>query len=382
MRIHWFGTGLSSGPGLRRLLADGHAVTVWAQPLEQGQALVGDLTGDIRPWSPAALDGALGRGDIVVSMLPAHLHADVARHAIGRGAHFLWAGYITSELAALDEAARRAGSTLLGEVGLDPGIDHLMAHDLLAAYRASAAYSPANVLSFESLCGGFPAEPDAFRYKFSWSPLGVLRALTVPARYRRAHTDLTLVHPWDGLRQVVIDLPRPESFELCPNRDSLPYLATYRFDSEWHVRDFLRGTLRPLGWGEAWAGVFDALAALPAEPVAREAQLEALAAQLHGAHAYAPGEPDRVVLSVSLRAERNGRPVWDQGWFLDARGDLRGSAMARLVSGPVALAAEAILAHEIPVGVHPVPHDPQVVTPMLRGIVPMAQTCIKRDRMA
>ena len=80
MRIHWCGTGLSSGPGLRALLAEGRPVTVWTQPVGQGQALVGDLTADIRPFETGALIAALARGDIVVSMLPADMHAELARH--------------------------------------------------------------------------------------------------------------------------------------------------------------------------------------------------------------------------------------------------------------------------------------------------------------
>lgn len=82
-----------------------------------------------------ALDSAPGRGDLVVSMVPADMHADLARHCIGHGAHFLWPGHITPELAALDTPARRAGSVLLGEIGVEPGIDHLMAHDLVKAHR-------------------------------------------------------------------------------------------------------------------------------------------------------------------------------------------------------------------------------------------------------
>lgn len=375
MRIHWCGTGLSSGPGLRGLIAAGHPVTVWSDPVAQGVALAGDLTDDIRPYGLGAVDAALAQGDIVVSMLPAGPHADLARHCVGHGAHFIWPGYITPELAALDDRARRAGSVVLGEVGLSPGIDHLLAHDLVAAYRAAAAFHPDNVLNFTSLCGGFPAAPDAFRYKFAASPADDLRALRTPARYRRDFTDLTIAHPWDAVRPTVLPLPKPESFELFPNRDSLAYLPVYRFDPHWQVREFLRANLRPLGWADAWQPVFAALAGLPAHnDDAAEAQLAALAESLGAAHAYAPGEADRAVLSVTLRAERAGRPVWQQGWILDATGDVRGSAMARLVSGPVALAAGAVMARELPAGVHPMPHDPRLVARWIAAIAPLAQT--------
>lgn len=376
MRIHWCGTGLSSGPGLRSLLAAGYPVTIWTQPVGQGQALAGDLTQDIRPFTPGGVDAELAKDDIVVSMLPAEMHADLARHCVGHGAHFVWAGLITPEVAMLDDLARRSGSVVIGEVGLEPGIDHLMAHDLVTAYRAAPAYHPDNVLSFTSLCGGFPAVPDAFRYKFGWSPAGVLRALRAPARYRRDYVDLAIAHPWDAVRQAVLALPSPESFEIYPNRDSLPYRQTYRFDPHWQVRDFLRGTLRPLGWADAWQPVFAELAALPAHADdTAEARLHEMADRLAAAHSYAEGESDRVVMSVGLAAERAGRPVWQRTWLLDATGDVRGSAMARLVSGAVALAVESVAARELPAGVHPVPHDPRLVARWLGRIAAMAQFC-------
>ena len=80
---------------------------------------------------------------------------------------------------ALDEEFRQKGLVSVNEVGLDPGIDHLMAHDLVARYRASKAYDAKNVLSFTSYCGGVPKIANPFRYKFSWSPLGVLKARAV-----------------------------------------------------------------------------------------------------------------------------------------------------------------------------------------------------------
>lgn len=367
MQIHWCGTGLSSGPGLRQLLSDGHPVTVWTQPVEQGRALVGDLTDDIRPFDTSALYSGLSRGDIVVSMLPADMHADLARHCVLHGAHFVCSSYVTAELRSLDEAARTAGVSLVAEVGLDPGVDHLMAHDLIASYRASPAYHPGNVLSFASYCGGVPRHPNAFRYKFSWSPYGVLKALASPARYRRDFVDLRIAHPWDAVRPVTLPLASPEVFEVYPNRDSLPYLAEYHFDADWKVRDFVRGTLRLNGWADAWVEVFAML------PTATDAELRALSDRLWAANAYAEGEPDRVVLSVALAAERDGRRVWSRSWVLDAEGDARGSAMARLVSGTVRLAVESLIARETPVGLQGVPHDLRQVSRWLEATDHQAQ---------
>lgn len=368
MRIHWCGTGLSSGPGLRRLILAGHPVTVWNLPVEQAVAAVGDIAADIRAMTSGALEDELRRGDIVVSMLPATLHADLARHCVAQGVHFVSSSYATPEMHALDEQARRAGAAILCEVGLDPGIDHLMAHDLVAAYRSSPAFSAGNVLSFLSYCGGVPAMANAFRYKFSWSPVGVLRALMSPARAIRDFTELRVLHPWDAVTTYAAPLRQTETFEVYPNRDSVPYLDAYRFEPGWKVKEFVRGTLRLNGWAEAWQPVFEALAAAP-----DDASLKALSDDLWEKYPLAEGEPDRVVLCVSLKAEREGVPVWHRTWALDAEGDVRGSAMARLVSGTVALGVEALMVREIPVGLHGAPHDPRLVRNWLEATRPQAQ---------
>lgn len=368
MRIHWCGTGLSSVPGLRRLILEGHPVTVWNLPVDQAVAAVGEITDDIRAMEPPAFDAAVAPGDIVVSMLPAHLHAAIARLCVKHGAHFIASSYTTDEIRALDAPAREAGVALVTEVGLDPGIDHVMAHDLIAAYRASPAFHRDNVLSFTSYCGGVPAVPNAFRYKFSWSPLGVLKALQSPARSIRDYSELRVAHPWDAVRSYIAPLRVPETFEVYPNRDSVPYLAEYGFEPGWKVKELVRGTLRLNGWAEAWAPVFETLAAGPSPHA-----LQALADDLWAKYPLAEGEPDRVVLCVSLKAEREGRPVWHRTWTLDAIGDVRGSAMARLVSGTVALAVEAVMRREFPVGLHGAPRDPRLVARWLEATQHQAQ---------
>lgn len=379
MTIHWCGTGLSAVPGLRRLLAEGRPVVVWNQTIEAAAAVVGDLARDIRLYDPEALAAGMHRGDVVVSMLPADMHASLARLAISRGAHFVCSSYASPELRALDSAARAAGVAVVAEMGLDPGIDHMMAHDLVAAYRASPAYDAANAVSFTSFCGGIPARPNAFRYKFSWSPLGVLKALRAPSRSIRHFTELAVARPWDAVTRFDAPLPVPETFEVYPNRDSLPFMAEYGFDPAWRVKDFVRGTIRLMGWAEAWAPIFAEMETLNGPE--GDARLRDLSNDLWAANAYAPGEPDRAVLVVSLKAEREGAAVWHQSWALDALGDIRGSAMARLVSGPAAMAAESLLLREFAVGVHGVPADPRLLSRWLGQVQPLAQYMARRDHL-
>ncbi|WP_095587483.1 saccharopine dehydrogenase C-terminal domain-containing protein [Actibacterium ureilyticum] len=381
MAIHWCGTGLSSGPGLRRLIAAGHDLTVWNLPVAAAQAAVGDLTDRIRTFDIDALADATAPGDVLVSMLPPHLHLMLAQLAVEKGAHFVCSSYIAPELRALDAAARDAGSTLLAEVGLDPGIDHLMAHWLMADYRASGRFDPANEYDFLSYCGGIPKYPNALRYKFSWSPLGVLKALNSPSRSIRNHVTLEVKHPWDAVSDYIAPLPQPERFEVYPNRDSLPYLPEYGFEPGWPVRNFARGTLRLNGWADAWSDIVDTLTTLEDEPGA-ETALQDLSDRLWAENAYAPDEPDRVVLCVGLRALRGGRAVYDKTYVLDAWGDARGSAMARLVSGTVSQGVEAVLAHQIPAGVHSAPSDPKLVRAWLGHTETLAQHMLVRDHLA
>lgn len=378
MTIHWIGTGLSAVPGLRRLLQSGAGVTVWNRTEAKARAEVGDLTDDIRAYDIDALSAAVAAGDIVVSMLPADQHVPLARLAIAKGAHFVSSSYISPEMAALDDDARAAGVVLMNEVGLDPGIDHLMAHELVADFRQADA-QPGDVIRFTSYCGGVPKHPNPFRYKFSWSPLGVLRALRSPSKSLRDGKVRDVARPWDAIEPYDAPLPVPERFEVYPNRDSLPFMAQYGFDPDWQVQDFVRGTLRLKGWQEAWSPVFAEVETLSGPE--GDDRLREMADQFWRDNAYAEGEPDRVVLFVALQAERDGKTVWHKEWVLDAFGNDKGSAMAQLVSVPVSLAVQAVAAGRVAPGVHAAPEDPRLVADWLVEIGEIAQHMAKVDHL-
>lgn len=379
MTIHWCGTGLSSAPGLRRLIAAGLPVVVWNRTVAKAVEAVGDLTQDIRAYSLEALTTALQPGDVAISMLTVEHHVPIARACLEKGAHFVSSSYISPEMRGLDEAFKAAGLVSVNECGLDPGIDHLMAHDLVARYRASKGYDAENVLSFISYCGGVPKIPNPFRYKFSWAPLGVLKALRSPSRSLKDFAELKVSRPWDAITAYDAPLPVPESFEVYPNRDSYPFMADYRFDPAWPVKDFVRGTIRLNGWAEAWTPVFREIETL--EGPSGEARLAEMAAEFVKENSYAPGEPDRVILFVSLKAEREGKILFHETWAMDAWGDAQGTAMARLVSTPVSFAVESLLAGEIAAGVHPAPHQPELVGKWLGQVKSLAQYMERIDHL-
>ncbi len=367
MTIHWCGTGLSAIPGLRRLIKAGFEVTVWNRTVEKAQDAVGDLTRRINAFTIEAITAEVQSGDVVVSMLPGDWHVPLAELCIEKGANFVSSSYIAPEMRALDTAAREAGVALVNEVGLDPGIDHLMAHWLVADYLASNAYDAGNDISFISYCGGVPKHPNPFRYKFSWSPLGVLKALRSPSKSIRDYAPLDVARPWDAITSYAAPLPQPETFEVYPNRDSIPFMAQYHFAPAWKVKEFVRGTLRLNGWADAWADVFTEI------ETATDARLKEMSDQFWADNAYGEDDPDRVIMCVGLKAEANGTPVYHKTYVMDAYGDARGTAMARLVSVLVSLAVEAVINRQIPVGVSAAPSDPKLVQIWLAEVDRLAQ---------
>jgi saccharopine dehydrogenase (NADP+, L-glutamate forming) len=376
MTIHWCGTGLSSIPGLRRLIEGGHEVTVWNRTVSKAQEAVGDLTQNIKAFSPEALQADLSAGDVIVSMLPGDWHVQLADMAIENGAHFVSSSYIAPEMRALNDKAKAAGARVVNEVGLDPGIDHLMAHALVADYVASDAFDKSNEVSFLSYCGGVPKIANDFRYKFSWAPVGVLKALRSPSKSLKDGQEFNVNRPWDAVTTYDAPLPQPESFEVYPNRDSLPLMAQYEFGEDWNVKDFVRGTLRLNGWAEAWKDIFAEAG------TATDERLAEIADELLKENAYDEGEPDRVVLCVDLKAVKDGAPVWHKSYVMDAWGDERGTAMARLVSIPVSLAIEAVIKGDIAPGVHAAPSDLSLVKAWMDEVGALAQHLAVVDQLA
>ncbi|MES9525547.1 saccharopine dehydrogenase C-terminal domain-containing protein [Streptomyces capoamus] len=345
--VHWIGAGLSTGSGLAGLCRTAGRVLLWHRTEDRAaEALAGlGLTGlaEPRALAPGALGAALEPGDAVVSMLPAPEHAGLLAACVRAGAHFACSSYASPELLAHAEAARAAGVVVLTESGLDPGIDHLFAHSLIGRARARIGEHTPAAYRLHSYCGGVPAVPDDFRYRFSWAPLGVLNALRTPARYLEDGAEVTAGRPWEATRPLRLG---GETFEAYPNRDSVPFLAQYGLPAAWTPRTFVRGTLRPDGWLRAWQPVFRELTAGDDERIA------ALARELAAAHPATEADRDRVVLSVSLEVDTGGGRPWTGAYLLDTTGDAEESAMARSVSRPLAVGVRHILDGSLPAGLH------------------------------
>ena len=371
MTIHWCGTGLSAIPGLRKLITDGHDIIVWNRTIEKAISTVGDITESIKEFNIQKLEKHLKKSDIVVSMLPGDWHVPLAKLCLKCHSHFVSSSYISPEMRELNNLAVESGLCLVNEVGLDPGIDHLMAHTLIEDYRNSKDQDDKNDISFFSYCGGIPKVQNPFCYRFSWSPLGVLKALKSPSRSIKDFKEFDAQRPWNAISTYTAPLPVPEEFEVYPNRDSLPFIDQYRFNSNWRIKEFVRGTLRLKGWKNAWSEIFSEIEKLSGEN--DDEQLTKMSDQLWLENAYDKNEVDRVVLVVSLNASDGEKTKWHKTYVLDAHGDPVSTAMAKLVSLPVSFAVEAVAQNKTAPGVSAAPSDMSIVNDWLHKIKSLAQ---------
>ena len=361
--IHWLGTGLSAIPGLKMLIENGHSVLVYNRTVEKAIKALSDVKGDYQVFvfSLQSLEENVAAGDIVVSMLPGNFHVPVAELCLSLNAHFVSSSYISDEMRALNDAAKEKNLCFVNEVGLDPGIDHSMSHALVDDYKNSPEFSADNEHSFLSYCGGLSDIPNDFCYKFSWSPLGVLKALMSTSVSIRNGDIFTVTKPWESVELYPLPMPWGEDeFEVYPNRDSLPFIEQYQMDDGLKIKQFVRGTLRYKGWKNAWGDIFSEVDTLDASIA--EARLKEISDDLWDRYSYKDGEVDRVILTVELKVENDTEVVWHKQYLMDTLGNDNGSAMAQLVSCSVALAVEAVLGNEISSGVTAAPHQSKLVT--------------------
>uniref|UniRef100_A0A7E4ULH5 Saccharopine dehydrogenase n=1 Tax=Panagrellus redivivus TaxID=6233 RepID=A0A7E4ULH5_PANRE len=198
---------------------------------------------------PERLGELISKHDLVVSLLPYTFHSAVAKLCIQHKTNMVTSSYITPELQALDDLAKQAEVTILNESGLDPGIDHMLAAEAFDRIHEHGG----KVKSFTSFCGGLPApeaSDNALRYKFSWSPKGMLLALLNPAKYLKDGRVVN-VAGGGGVLDDIYPIDFMPGFNLFgyPNRDSTQYASIYGIQGE--CSTLLRGTLRYQGFAEA-----------------------------------------------------------------------------------------------------------------------------------
>jgi saccharopine dehydrogenase-like NADP-dependent oxidoreductase len=193
--------------------------------------------------------GAMTSADVVISLLPAHFHPAVAEYCLLLKKHLLTASYVSPEMQALHEEASANELLFLNECGLDPGIDHMSALQVIDRIKDEGGV----LTTFESFTGGLIApetDPEnPWRYKFTWNPRNVVTAGQSTAKY--LHEGRYKYIPYQKLFQRItpVHVPGYGDYEGYANRDSLKYIETYGLRD---IRTMLRGTLRNKGFCAAW----------------------------------------------------------------------------------------------------------------------------------
>ncbi len=190
----------------------------------------------------------IGEADIVVSLLPPTLHIEAAKACIQFRKHLVTASYITEEMKALHTQALKANVLFLNEIGLDPGIDHLSAMEMIHNIQ----HQGGTIKSFKSFCGGLVApefDNNPWNYKFTWNPRNVILAGQATAKYLENGL-LKFIPPNRIFKQTEqISVPGYGKFESYANRDSLGYIEPYGIGS---AQTVFRGTLRKAGFASSW----------------------------------------------------------------------------------------------------------------------------------
>ena len=210
---------------------------------ENAQAILLDV------FDKSSRQEAIQSADIVVSMLPARFHIEVARDCITFNKNMVTASYISPEMHMLDKAAKDKGLVFMNEIGVDPGIDHMSAMQVIDKIRDKGG----EVILFESFTGGLVApesDNNLWNYKFTWNPRNVVTAGQGGAG-KFLQEDTYKYIPYNRLfrRTEFLEIEGYGRFEGYANRDSLKYQSVYGLDS---IKTLYRGTMRRVGFSRAW----------------------------------------------------------------------------------------------------------------------------------
>lgn len=193
-------------------------------------------------------ENEIRQADIVVSMLPATMHLLVAKECLKFGKHLVTASYVSKDIAALDAEVKNKKLIFLNEMGLDPGIDHMSAMQIIDRIKSENG----EVTSFKSYCGGLitpESNDNPWGYKFTWNPRNVVLAGQGSAQFIE-NGEYRYI-PYNRLFTQIetINITGYGNFDAYANRDSLSYRKSYGLDN---VATMLRGTLRNSGFCKAW----------------------------------------------------------------------------------------------------------------------------------
>ncbi|KXX78096.1 Saccharopine dehydrogenase [NADP(+), L-glutamate-forming] [Madurella mycetomatis] len=407
-KVLMLGAGFVTRPTLDILSEAGIPVTVacrtlaTAKQLSEGVKSANPISLDVT--DDKALDAEVAKHDLIISLIPYTFHAAVIKSAIRNKKNVVTTSYVSPAMLELDAEAKAAGITVMNEIGLDPGIDHLYAIKTIEEVHQAGG----KILSFLSYCGGLPAPENSdnpLGYKFSWSSRGVLLALRNAGKWWQDGSVVEVAGK-DLMKTAKPYFIYPGfAFVAYPNRDSTAYKDRYNIPE---AQTIIRGTLRyqgfpqfikvlvdigfledaplgilsrPVSWKEAtqavigatssaadlesailakatfesdedkqrilsglrWIGLFSDEQITP-----KGNALDTLCATLEKKMQYEEGERDLVMLQHRFEIEHKDGSRETRTSTLCEYGDPKGySAMAKLVGVPCAVAVKQVLSRQI-----------------------------------
>ena len=228
-------------------------ITVGDLDIENAKKMIGNhknataITLDV--FDKNSREDAVKKADIVISMLPARFHIEVAKDCVTYGKNMVTASYISDEMQALDQQVKDKGLVFMNEIGVDPGIDHMSAMQVIDRIRDNGG----KMILFESFCGGLVApesDNNLWNYKFTWNPRNVVVAgQGGAAKFLQENTYKYIPYHRLFRRTEFLEVEGFGRFEAYANRDSLKYQSVYGLDN---IRTLYRGTMRRVGFSRAW----------------------------------------------------------------------------------------------------------------------------------
>lgn len=256
-RILLLGAGLSASTLIKYLLEQAKENNWQLRVVDQSLDLVkAKLAG--HPSGVALSFNALDRderrdelkqADLIISMLPARFHLEIAKDCLELGKNLITPSYVSPEMNELNDQVKKAGLIFMNEIGVDPGIDHMSAMRIIDSIKDQGG----EITGFKSYCGGLMApesDTNPWNYKFTWNPRNVvLAAQGGTARYIDRHQYKYIPYTQVFNRLDTVSVDGYGEFEGYANRDSLSYRHIYGLDK---IPTIYRGTLRKSGFCGAW----------------------------------------------------------------------------------------------------------------------------------
>lgn len=249
------GAGMVAKPIADFILNNKFELTIATRTISKAHKLINERkNGTAISWTIdniTQLDELVSSHDLIVSLLPFVHHVTVAKLCIKHKKNMVTTSYISDEMKALNTEAKQAGIIILNEIGLDPGFDHMTAMRIIDRVQSEGG----KIKEFYSICGALAAPEEAdnpFKYKFSWSPKGVVMAGNNGAKFKK---DGEIIEtPTENLfkNPLQINFPEIGEMEVYPNRDSLSYIDIYNLPN---VGTMYRGTFRYPNWCESMSAI-------------------------------------------------------------------------------------------------------------------------------